>query len=164
MAGFGRNGSRSSPKAIASAERHGVWIALRRQGHLEKEIASRYGVSQQAVSKVILKHLRDISAREAELLRWTHVAYLASMYKMADEACERAKGDKLLLKFIITAVHVMERQAKVLGLDKETWSHVEPPAERRQLEPTVWNVLAQAPPTDLETLKRIQELDPIEKP
>ena len=67
MAGFGRNGSRSSAKAIASAERHGVWIALRRQGHLEKDIASRYGVSQQAVSKALLKYGRKDPA-EARLI------------------------------------------------------------------------------------------------
>jgi hypothetical protein len=69
MAGFRRNGSRSSAKAIASAERHGVWIALRRQGHLEKDIASRYGVSQQAVSKALLNYVRDVPASEAERLR-----------------------------------------------------------------------------------------------
>jgi hypothetical protein len=33
-----------------------------------------------------------------------------------------------------------------------------------QVQPTIWNLLAQAPGTDLEMLKRIQELDPIEKP
>jgi hypothetical protein len=32
------------------------------------------------------------------------------------------------------------------------------------VQPTVWSLLAQAEPTDLETLKRIQELDPIKKP
>jgi hypothetical protein len=90
MAGFGRNGSGSSAKAIASAERHGVWIVLRRQGHLEKDIARRFGVTQQAVSKAILKHVRDLPAGEAELLRHTHAAYLASMYKMAIQLCEKA--------------------------------------------------------------------------
>jgi hypothetical protein len=69
MAGFGRNGSRSSAKALASAERHGEWIKLRRDGHLEKEIAKRYGVTQQAVSKAVLKYVRDLPAREAEHLR-----------------------------------------------------------------------------------------------
>jgi transposase len=57
MAGFGRNGSRSSAKAIASAERHGVWIALRRQGYLEADITRRFGVSKQAVSKAQLAQL-----------------------------------------------------------------------------------------------------------
>jgi hypothetical protein len=81
MAGFGRNGSRFSAKAIALAERHGVWIALRRQGHLEADIARRFGVTQQAVSKALLKYVRDLPAGEAELLRQTHAAYLALMYR-----------------------------------------------------------------------------------
>jgi hypothetical protein len=32
------------------------------------------------------------------------------------------------------------------------------------VQPTVWNLLAKVGPTDLETIKRIQELEPIEKP
>jgi hypothetical protein len=164
MAGFGRNGSRSSAKAIASAERHSVWIALRRQGHLEADIARRYGVSQQAVSKALLKYVRDLPAREAELLRQTHAAYLALMYKMANQACERAQSDKILLSFIGMALDLMEREAKLLNLDAKTRNRIEPTPERSQVQPTIWNLLAQAPPTDLETLKRIQELDPIAKP
>ena len=81
MAGFGRNGSRSSAKAIASAERHGVWIKERREGLLEREIGSRYGVTQQAVSKAILKHVRDLPAGEAEQLRRTRAAQIASITK-----------------------------------------------------------------------------------
>jgi predicted transcriptional regulator len=63
MAGFGRNGSRPSAKVISAAERRDVWIALRRQGHSVKEIARRSGVTQQAVSKALLKHVRDACGR-----------------------------------------------------------------------------------------------------
>jgi hypothetical protein len=164
MAGFGRNGSRSSAKAIASAERHGVWIALRRQGHLEADIARRYGVTQQAVSKAILKHVRDLPAGEAELLRIDRAAQIALMYKMANQACERAHSDKILLNFIGMALQLMEREAKLLGLDAATRNRIERSPERSHVQPTVWNLLAQVGPTDLETIKRIQELDPIEKP
>jgi hypothetical protein len=164
MAGFGRNGSRSSAKAIASAERHGVWIALRRQGHLEKDIARGFGVSQQAVSKVLLKYVRDLPEGEAELLRYDRAAQIASMYKMANQVCERAQSDKVLLKFIRMALELMEREAKLLGLDAKTRKHMEPTADRSQVQPTVWSFFAQAAPTDLALIKRIQELDPIEKP
>lgn len=164
MAGFGRNGSRSSAKALASAERHGVWIALRRQGHLEADIARHYGVTQQAVSKALLKYVRDVPAGEAELLRWTHAAQIASMYKMANEACARAQSNKVLLKFIGMALDLMEREAKLLGLDAEMRNCMERLPERTQVQPTAWGLLAQTPPTDLETVMRIQELDPIEKP
>lgn len=164
MAGFGRNGSRSSAKAIASAERHGVWIALRRQGHLEKDIARGYGVSQQAVSKVLLKYVRDVPASEAELLRIDRAAQIALMFKMANQASERAHSDKVLLEFISIALDLMEREAKLLGLDAKTRSRGEPPPDRSHAQPTVWSLVAQVGPTDLETLKRIQELDPIQKP
>jgi hypothetical protein len=164
MAGFGRNGSRSSAKAIASAERHSVWINLRRKGHLEKEIARRFGVTQQAASKVLLKHVRDVAASEAERLRRTHLAYLASMYKMANQLYEQGQSNRGLLDILDMMLDLMEREAKLLGLDAETRSHAEPPPDRSHVQPTVWTILAQAPPTDLETIKRIQELDPIEKP
>jgi hypothetical protein len=163
MAGFGRNGSRSSAKAIASAERHGEWLRLRREGFLEREIGSRYGVKQQTVSKALLKYVRDVPAGEAQRLRRTHAAYLASMHEMVSQAYERAQSDKVLLKFMSMALDLMEREAKLLGLDAEMRNHVEPPPNRSQVQPTIWNLLAQAPRTDLETLKRIQELDPIEK-
>ena len=159
MAGFGRNGSRSSAKAIASAERHGVWIALRRQGHLEKDIASRYGVSQQAVSKALLNYVRDVPASEAERLRRAHVVYLASMYKMANQLYEQGQSGRALLNILGMMLDLMEREAKLLGLDAATRNRMERP-DRSQVQPTVWSLLAQAPPTDLETLKRIPELDP----
>ena len=59
---------------------------------------------------------------------------------------------------------LMEREAKLLCLDAKTRNHAEPPPDRRHVQPTIWNLLAQAPSIDLETPKRIQELDPIEKP
>ena len=128
------------------------------------EAARRYGVTQQAVSKVLLKYVRDVPAGEAELLRRTHAAYLASMYKMANQACERAQSDKVLLGFISMALDLMEREAKLLGLDAEMRNQLESLPDRSQVQPTIWNLLAQAGPTDLETIRRIQELDPIEKP
>ena len=130
---------------------------------MEKEIASRYGVTQQAVSKAILKHVRDLPAREAELLRMTHTDYLASMHEMVSQAYERAQNDKIFLKLIGIALDLMEREAKLLGLDAETRNPMERPRDSH-VPPTIWNLLAQAGPTDLETIKRIQELDPIEKP
>jgi hypothetical protein len=125
---------------------------------------SRYGVSQQAVSKAVLKHVRDMPAGEAEHLRRTHAAYLASMHEMVSQAYERAQSDKVLLKFISMALGLLDREAKLLGLDAETRNRMQLPPDRSRVQPTIWNYLAQAPPTDLETIKRIQELDPIQKP
>jgi hypothetical protein len=108
--------------------------------------------------------LRDMPAGEAEHLRRVHSAYLASMHEMASQAYEQARSDKARLKVISMALGLMEREAKLLGLDAEMRNHHKPPPDRSQVQPTVWSLIAKAEPTDLETLKRIQELDPIEKP
>jgi hypothetical protein len=94
MAGFGRNGSRSSAKAVTNAERHREWIELRRQGVLESEIASRHGVTQQAISKAILKHVRNLPAAEADCLRETQLALIDSMREMAVQAYEQAAATR----------------------------------------------------------------------
>jgi hypothetical protein len=163
MAGFGRNGSRSSAKAIASAERHHDWLKLRREGLFERQIGSRYGVTQQAVSKALLKYVRDVPASEAELLRLTRAAQIASMYKMVSQAYERAQSDKVLLKFISMALDLIEREAKLLGLDAEMRNHVERPVSAPH-RGTVFDLLASVEPLSAEMLKQIQELDPIVKP
>jgi hypothetical protein len=108
--------------------------------------------------------VRDVPASEAELLRWTRAAQIASMYKMVSQAFERAQSDKVLLKFIGMALGLLDREAKLLGLAAETRNRMERPPGRTQVQPTVRNLLAKVGPSDLETLKRIQELDPIEDP
>jgi hypothetical protein len=61
-------------------------------------------------------------------------------------------------------LELIKRQARLLGLDAKRWNHAEPSPEHAQVKPTVWDLLAHSEPTDLETIRRIQELDPIEKP
>jgi len=85
------------------------------------------------------------------------------MYKMAIQACERAQGDKVLLKFINMALDLMEREAKLLGLDAKTRERMERP-ESTPHRGTVFDLLAHVEPLSAEMLKQIQELDPIEKP
>lgn len=99
-------------------------------------------VTQQAVFQALLKYVRDVPADEAELLRVTRAAQIALMYKMADQACERAQSDGVLLKFINVALDLMEREAKLLSIDAEKRGHAEP-CSRWRVQPTVWNLLAQ---------------------
>ena len=98
-----------------SAERHGVWIALSKQGRLKRISPKRYGVAQQAGSESMPKYVRNVPASEAELLRLTRAAQITSMYKMANQACERAQSDKVLLNFIGMALGLMEREARLSG-------------------------------------------------
>jgi hypothetical protein len=48
------------------------------------------------------------------------------------QACERAQGDMVLLRFIGMALDLMEREAKLLGL-AETRNRMERPPERTQV-------------------------------
>jgi len=49
------------------------------------------------------------------------------------QACERAQGDMVLLRFIGMALDLMEREAKLLGLDAETRNRMERAPERTQV-------------------------------
>jgi len=149
----------SSARGLASAERHREWIELRRQGVLESEIAKRHGVTQQAVSKAVLKHVRKLPASEAECLRETQLAMIDSMREMADQAYEQASSDEARLGLLNTMVKLEERTAKLLGLDAEYRMK-----RRNGSRLTAPQLLARAEPLDLEMLKLIQELDPIKKP
>src|SRR5260370_37179699 len=68
----------------------GTWIELRRQGVLESEIASRHGVTQQAVSKAVLQYGRKLPAAEAEALRGAQLSLIGAMREMALQAVEQA--------------------------------------------------------------------------
>jgi len=151
----------SSARGLASAERHREWIELRRQGVLESEIGKRHGVTQQAVSKAVLKHVRKLPATEAECLRKTQFALIDSMREMTLQAYEQASSDEARLGALNTMVKLEERTAKLLGLDAE-YRMKRLSGSAARLAAT--QLLARAEPLDLELLKRIQELDPIKKP
>jgi predicted transcriptional regulator len=151
----------SSARGLATAERHREWIELRRQGVLESEIAKRHGVTQQAVSKAVLKHVRNLPAAEAERLKRTQLEQINSMREMALQAYEQASSDEARLGLLNTMLKLEERTAKLLGLDAEYR------IKRRNgsaVGLAATQLLARAEPLDLELLKQIQELDPIVKP
>jgi hypothetical protein len=161
MAGFRRNGSRSSAEAITKAERHREWIELRRLGVLESEIASRHGVTQQAVSKAVLKYVRKLPAAEAECLKRTQLEQITSMREMALQAYARASSDEARLGLLSTMLKLEERTAKLLGLDAAyRINRLNGSAARL----AATQLLARAEPLDMELLRQIQELDPIVKP
>jgi DNA-binding NarL/FixJ family response regulator len=78
-----RNGTLSSPKAIETAERHREIIELRKQGVGEAEIARRFSISQQAVSKTVLKHVRDLPPKK----RLTSGGHISSAWS----GCEKQR-------------------------------------------------------------------------
>ena len=80
----------SSASSIARAERDRDWIELRRQGLLESEIAARYDVRQQTVSKAILKYVRNLPALAADDLRRLEVERLDALTAAA-RSCDRER-------------------------------------------------------------------------
>lgn len=150
-----RNGSGSSPKAIATAERHREWIELRRAGMSELEIASRYGVSQQSVSKVLLGHVRDLPAAQAADFRRSHLERLNQMREMAMKAVAVATTNPQILRALRVWEKIDHREAKMLGLYDIRWDRVSPTAESNS--PANTNL---PPDVDLEELQKIMELDP----
>jgi hypothetical protein len=69
-----------------------------------------------------------------------------------------AKGDP---RSVEAAVRISERRAKLLGLDAPN-THRITGANDGPVQ--IMNLLARVPPIDLEMIRRIQELEPIEKP
>lgn len=161
MAGFGRNGEQSSAEALAQAERHREWLELRRQGVGEAEIARRAGVSQQAVSKAILKHIRAIPAHEADALRREHVAQIQAIGNLAMDAYEHAGTDGARLEALGLMIKTEEQLARLLGLDAE---YRMGRANGRAKRASHLEGLAQPEPIDAETLKLLQAIEPIVAP
>jgi hypothetical protein len=147
---------KSSASSIARAERDRDWIELRRQGLIESEIASRYDVRQQTVSKAILKYVRNLPALAADDLRRLEAERLDALSAALAPAI--AKGDP---RSIEAAVRISERRAKLLGLDAPNTHRITGPGDGPV---QIMNLLAHVPLVDVEMLKRIQELDPIQKP
>ena len=102
--------------------------------------------------------MRCASSREP------HAAYLVSMHELASQTYERGQSDKARLKVIGMVLGLLEREAKLLGLDSEMQNHL----ERRDGAPddrgAVFNLRARVEPLSAAMLKQIQELHPIEKP
>ena len=121
---------------------------------LEADIARRYGVSQQAVSKVILKYLRDLPKQQATELRQIEAERLDALWVAVAPAAARGEP-----RAVDAAVRISERRAKLLGLDMPTRSRL----ETDDGETSITNFLASADTTDLSLLRQIQDLDPIKK-
>lgn len=85
---------------------------MRRQGYLEAQIAARYGVSQQAVSKAILIYVRTLPVQSADELRRIEAERLDSLY--AALLLGVAKSAPCCIE---VAVLISERRSNLLGLD-----------------------------------------------
>lgn len=160
-----RNGSGSSATAIATAERHAQMIQLRKQGVEQAEIARLFNVSQQAISKVILKHVRDLPAEQANCLRWE---YLERLEHMRGKAMSVAFAPATTTMQVLRALRIWERVDdhinRLLGL----YSHplllsIQTSARAGTVSPASNSPPPAVRPIDpemLEMLRKIQEMDP----
>ncbi len=133
----------SSAEAIATAERHAVWLEMRKKGFTYRAIAAETGASTNAVFEAVHAALRAIRDEPAEELRQLELerldALLRSVWDQAIGELGEQEGDtpEMLearvgrhLDSLEAARKVLADRRKVLGLDAPTKLEVSPPREQ----------------------------------
>lgn len=119
------------------AERTKKALQLRLAGAAYRDIAKVVGVSHGTVHDDVQRALRDIPKREADDLRAVEVERLDALQKAVwDDAMD---GD---LQAVDRAVRIIDRRAKMLGLDAP--QQVEVSGQDVDLDATVAKILAAA--------------------
>ncbi len=120
---------RASPKRIAAAERKAEALKLRKSGATYEEIAQKLGLSgRTSAFECVQRAIRDITKEPAKDVLELEVARLDAMLSGLWE--KATDGDD---KAVTSALRIMDRRAKYLGLDQapEQESAVLPaPSER----------------------------------
>ena len=110
---------KAPPHKFATAERRKIAVAMRREGATYEHIANHLGVSTTAAHKHVTRALESIQAateKEVDLYRALEGERLDAMQAAIwPQAVE--EGD---LKAIDRILKLMERRAKLLGLDAPT--------------------------------------------
>ncbi len=107
----------------AAVERGWQAFAIRKGGHSYKAIAAQLGVNERTVRRDIRRVLDDLNARalgQAELYQRMQLERINDMWKGVWPAILR--GD---LEAVRTGLRIMEREAKLLGLDAPTKIDIE---------------------------------------
>jgi hypothetical protein len=109
------NSSKRDGAAIASAERAKKALALRRAGLSYEAIGRELGISKPSAFKMIARAIDAIPREEAELVRALELSRLDALLR---GLWERAvKGSDTA---VASVLRVMDRRAKLLGLDAPT--------------------------------------------
>jgi len=101
-------------RRLADNERHTEWLELRRQGLNYNQISEQYGVSRQAVHKVIRGYMDNNIADGVEDLRESENQKLDTAEVAIWEQVK--KGD---LKAVDTFIRLSRRRADLNGLDQK---------------------------------------------
>ena len=120
---------RASPKRIAAAERKAEALKLRKSGATYEEIAKKLGLSgRTSAFECVQRAIRDITKEPAKDVLELEVARLDAMLAGLWE--KATDGDD---KAVTSALRIMDRRAKYLGLDQapeQDASALPPPAQR----------------------------------
>lgn len=111
---------RSNERMLAFRDKQAIALDMRRKGHILSEIGAVLGIDRTStVSKLIQKAMREIVREPAEEVVQMELDRLDTMFVKAYERA--ADHEKPLNKEAVdTCLRIMERRAKLLGIDKPT--------------------------------------------
>lgn len=108
---------------IGAQENRAKALALRKAGASLRQIGTELGVSHQAVSKMILKELADLAEHTQDLTVEYRQLELERLDTLTIGLWDRARhGDEAAVDRVL---RVMERRARLLGLDAPRRSEVD---------------------------------------
>ncbi len=111
---------RVNKRMLEFREKQAIALDMRRKGFLLREIGAALGIDNQGtVTKLIQKAMREVVREPAEELVQMELDRLDSMFVKAYERA--ADHEKPLNKEAVdTCLRIMERRARLLGIDKPT--------------------------------------------
>jgi hypothetical protein len=110
--------SKTSGQTVKGAENRSQAIALRKDGSTYEEIGKTLGISGQRAHKIVtseLTRIREKTAEETDILRTLELQRLDSLFQTCYKQAQ--KGN---MPAVDRCVRIMERRAKLLGLDMPT--------------------------------------------
>lgn len=108
---------KTSPSRLLAAQRRQKALKLRFEGYSFSEISEEIGISRQRVGKIVREELDRYVSGAEKLTKDMVDSELTKLVILEDAAWGAAMaGD---VSSIMTIVKIMERRAKLLGLDKK---------------------------------------------
>ena len=107
-----KGAGRLSPRAIAVAEKRAQALRLRARGETFRRIAETLGVTTGRAHQLVDEAMRETVQEPAEHLRQIELARLDMMMPAVMEKARRGR-----LRSVYTILRIMERRARLLGLD-----------------------------------------------
>lgn len=116
-----------SPAAVTSLDRRLAALEMRKAGVIYENIATALGYSsKQAAWRAVQQMLKEVKHEGVESLRVLEGERLDTLFNAAWEiATDTGRRPEDRLQAITAGVRVMDRRARLLGLDAPTKTHIE---------------------------------------